>query len=167
MPTGPTANLPGYSRRSGKAGTVWRDGRMLGEVQSVEWTVEIEQIEVALAGTYRTETKPGGETRRGTFRVQDVDDAWKLQVWNFLDMRRRNVKEAAYFPEFEVITKIADIGAPDETRWALSGCQLFSYDGGHSVDDDLLIRDVPFTFRFDRPLHAYYYADSGIVIVEK
>jgi hypothetical protein len=163
---GPTANLKGTARRSGRSGTVWRDGRQLGEVVSIEWGVEVEQIAVTIAGAYQDESKPGGETRRGTFRVQDVHDEWALRVWRFLDARRRGDRSAAAFPEFDIVTKLADIGAPADTRWQISGVQLFQYDGGHSQEDDLLMRDIPFTFREDRPLEAFEYTDDGLRLTQ-
>ena len=166
MPTfpGPTGNLKGTQRRSGRAGTVWVDGNMRGEVISVEWGVEAEQIAVQVPGTWQDEMKPGAETRRGTFRYQDVDDHWRLFVWRFFEARRNGDRSAAAFPEFDIITKIDDIGSPGKSIWVLEGCQFYSYDGGHSQDDDQLNRDVQFTFRRDRPLEAFEFTNSGIAI---
>lgn len=161
---GPTANLKGYQRRSGRAGTVWINGKMHGEVVGLEWGREAEQIGVQIPGKWQDETKPGGETARGTFRYHDVDDRWRLFVWRFFEARRNNDRASAAFPEFDIITKIDDIGAPMATRWVLIGCQFFSYDGGHSQDDDLLTRDVAFTFRDDRPMEAFEYGDNGIIV---
>jgi hypothetical protein len=163
---GPTANLPGFTRRSGRSGSVWEDGRMAGEVIQVEWNVAIQQIPVVIAGAWRTDHKPGGEERAGTFRVQDIHDKWALRVYNFLVARREGNRAAAAFPEFSVVTKLDDIGAPDETRWQLDGCQLFQYAGGHNQEDDLIVREIPFTFRSERPLHAFEYTDNGIAVTE-
>lgn len=163
---GPTANLPGRARRSGRSGTVWEDAAHLGEVIAIEWNVNIEQIPVVIAGAWRNEQKPGMEERAGTFRFQDVHDKWALRVWRFVRARRNGDRGAAAFPEFQIITKLDDIGAPDQTRWQLDGCQLFEYSGGHSQEDALLIREVPFSFRDDKPLHAFEYTDSGIAVTE-
>lgn len=163
---GPTANLPGRARRSGRAGTVWENARHLGEVIAIEWNVAIQQIPVVIAGTWRNETKPGVEERAGTFRVQDVHDKWALRVWRFVRARRDGDRSAASFPEFSVVTKLDDIGAPDQTRWQLDGCNLFEYSGGHAQEDDLLIREIPFSFRDDKPLHAFEYTDDGIAVTE-
>lgn len=164
--TGPTANLPGRARRSGRAGTVWENARHLGEVIAVEWNVAIQQIPVVIAGTWRNEAKPGVEERAGTFRVQDVHDKWALRVWRFVRARRDGDRAAAAFPTFNIVTKIDDIGAPDQTRWQLDDCTLFEYSGGHAQEDDLLIREIPYNFRDDRPLHAYEYTDDGIATFE-
>jgi hypothetical protein len=161
---GPTANLKARHRRSGRAGTVWIDGNMHGEVVGLEWGRETEQIAVSIPGTWQDEAKPGAETARGTFRYHDVDDRWRLFVWRFLDARRRGDRNAATFPEFDIITKIDDIGAPRASVWTLLGCQFFSFDGGHSQDDDLLVRDVAFTYREERPLDAFEYGPNGLIL---
>jgi hypothetical protein len=161
---GPTANLPGTRRRSGRSGTVWINAQMRGEVVSVQWEVQVAQIAVQIPGTWQDETKPGPESRAGTFRFQDLDDKWRRYVWAFLDARRRGDRDAAaQFPEFDIITQIDDVGAPAKSRWALRGCQLFSYSGGFSQDDDLLVSDVPFTFREDGPVDSFEYTDAGVV----
>lgn len=159
---GPTANLPGYTRRSGRSGTVWRDGRMRGEVVQVDWNVNISQIPVVITGSWRTEQKPGGEERVGTFMIQDVDDAWAWQVHEFIRARRAGDRSAAFFPEFDIKTKLDDIGAPQPTVWQLVGCQLFTYSGGHDQATDLLTRQIPFTFRDEQLVQGYRYDDSGI-----
>jgi hypothetical protein len=161
---GPTGNLPASARRSGRSGTVWIDGDMRGEVVAVEWGTEAEQISVTIPGRWRNESKPGGETGTGTFRYQDLDDTWRLFVWRFFEARRRGDRSAAFFPEFDIITKLDDIGAPAVSRWVLEGCQLYRFDGGHSQDDDLLVRDVPFSYRAERPLDAFEYGDNGIAV---
>lgn len=160
---GDTTALPGTARRSGRSGTVWVNGKHRGEVVSVEWGVESEQIAVSIPGSWQDQMKPGAEARRGTFRYQDVDDTWRLFVWRFFDARRRGDRAAAAFPKFDIITKLDDIGAPAVTRWLLQGCQLYNYDGGHAQDDDLLVRDVPFSYESDRPLEAFEYGSGGLV----
>ena len=161
---GPTANLKARHRRSGRSGTVWIEGRMRGEIMSVEWDIEVEQIPVAIPGEWQDQVKPGAEARRGTFRYHDLDDRWRRWVWGWLQARRMNDREtAAEFPEFTIVTQIDDIGAPAITRWAIRGCQLFSYSGGFSQDDALLVRDVPFSFNADDPLDSFEYTDGGVV----
>lgn len=162
---GPTANVPGYARRSGRAATVWENAQLQSEVVGLEWNVTVEQIPVVIAGTWRNETKPGMEERAGTFRFQDVHDKWALRVWKFLRARRDGDALGNSFPVFDLITKIADSGAPDSTRWQLEDVQLFEYSGGGSTDDQIIIREVPFTFRDDKPLHAFEYDTSGVVQV--
>lgn len=161
---GDTTGLPGTARRSGRSGTVWVNAKHRGEVVSVEWGVESEQIAVAIPGRWQDEMKPGAEARRGTFRYQDIDDTWRLFVWRFFEARRQGDRAAAAFPKFDIITKLDDIGAPAVTRWLLKGCQLYNYDGGHSQDDDLLVRDVPFSYESDRPLNAFEYGPSGVIL---
>lgn len=162
--TGPTANLPGTARRLGRGGTSYRDGRMIGEVIAVEWDVEAEQIEVLIAGGWRNERVAGAETRNATLRMQDIDDRWRLEAWRFFRDRKQGL--AVQPPEFDLVTKLSSPGAPDETRWQLLGCQIFSYSGGYSNEDDVLTREIPMSFRDDNPLHAFEYGDTGIIITE-
>lgn len=161
---GPTANLPGYTRRSGRSGTVWIDGRMRGEVTQVDWNVNIAQIPVAISGSWRNENKPGAEDRTGTFSIQDIDDHWSLMVYNFIVARRNGDRNSAYFPEFSIQTKLDDIGAPQATIWQLDGCQLFTYTGGFDQSVDLLARSIPFSFRDETPIEAFEYTDSGVQV---
>lgn len=161
---GPTANLRGTARRLGRGGTAYRDGRMLGEVIAVEWDVEAERITVLIAGGWRDEAVAGAETRNATLRMQDIDDRWRLEAWRFFAARRQGI--FAQPPEFDLVTKLASPGAPDETRWQLLGCQIFSYSGGYSNEDDVLTREIPMSFRDDNPLHAFQYGDTGIIVTE-
>lgn len=164
---GPTANLPGYARRSGRSGTVWRDGNMLGEVFHIDWSTAIAQIKVPIPGAWREEDKPGVETRTGTFMIQSLDDAWPLQVWRFVQARRNGDRSnAASIPTFSIVTKLDDVGAPDVSQWQLDDCMLFTYMGTMGQDVDLLTHNIPFSFRDDHPLHAWAYGPNGIEITE-
>lgn len=160
--TGPRANLSPRARRSGRAGKVFIRGKFEGTVVAVTWTTEIEQVAVPIPGAWKTGTKPGGETRTGTFRYQDVDDHFALITWRFLDARRRGDRSAAAFPEFSIVTVLDDIGAPRPSRWQLDGCNLYQLDGGHEQETDLLVRDTPFSYDNERPVDAFEYTDSGI-----
>lgn len=160
---GPTGNLKGYQRRSGRAMTVWINGQMRGEVVACEWGRSAEQIAVQIPGKWQDEMKPGGETAAGTFRYQDVDDHWRLFVWDFFRARRNGDRSTSTFPEFDLIQKIDDIGAPMPTRWAIIGCTFFQLDGGASQDDQLLVRDVPFSYREEVPLDAFEYGADGTI----
>lgn len=163
---GPTANLKGTARRIGKSGTVWIAGQMRGEIVNIEWGMEVEQIPISIPGTFQDEMKPGGETRRATFRYSDVDDRWRLFMWNFLEARRNGDRAAAAaFPEFDIITLLDDIGAPAPSRWVLEGCQLYNLDGGFGQDTGELVRDVPIWYRHERPIDAFTYEAAGIVPV--
>lgn len=162
---GPTGNLKARNRRSGRAGTVWSEGKMLGEVTSIEWSVEVEQIAIPIPGSWQDGLKPGAEARRGTMRIDDVDDKWRRYVWEFLEARKRGDRAtAAEFPSFNIITQIDDIGAPAKTRWALRDCQLFSYSGGFSQQDQYLQRDVAFSFESDAPIDSFVYGEGGTAV---
>lgn len=159
---GPTSNLPAHSRRQGRGGTVTRDGKMLGEITSVDWSVAANQVNVLIAGGWRDETIPGAEARTFTLSMQDVDDRWKLEVWRFFEARRQG-DFTSQPQEFDLVTKL--VGGPSETRWALYGCKLFGYDGGYNNADDLINRALQGTFASDKPLSAYEYADGGSIVI--
>ena len=164
---GPTGNLKPRQKRSGRSGTTWEGPNMLGEVVAIEWNVEVEQIPVQQAGQWQDGSKPGAEARRGTFRIQDVDDRWALRVYRFLKARREGNREvAAQFPTFDLITQIDDVGAPAPTRWAIRGCELYGYAKGYGNDDNLLMRDIAFSFEDDEPLDAYEYTEGGVAIYD-
>lgn len=159
---GPTGNLKAKHRRSGRAGTVWMGGNMLGEVVGIEWNVEFEQVNVPLPGQYQDGKKPGAEARGGTFRMQDVDDRWRRMVWGWSQARRQGNRQlAAQFPEFNIVTQIDDIGSPYASRWGLIGCSLFGYSGGHGQDEQILNRDIQFTFEDDGPIDTFVYTGAG------
>lgn len=162
---GPTSNLAPTARRRGRSGTCWRDGNMLGEVTQVNWDVTLQQIDVVVAGSWRNGQTAGLETRTGTMQHQDVDDRLKLEVWEYIQARR-NGDRTAQPPIFDLITVIDDIGAPQATRWMLQGCQIYHYSGGYSNEEDLITRQIPFSFIDDRPLDAFVYGPSGIVVTE-
>lgn len=161
---GPTAMLKGTARRSGRSGTVWINGNMHGEIVNIEWGRDVEQTPIPIPGTYQNELKPGEETPRMSFNYHDVDDRWRLFVWRYLEARRNGDRGAAGFPEFDIITKINDIGAPMASVWVLEGCQIFGYDGGHGQDEALLTRAVQGTYRRDRPLEAFEYGPAGVIV---
>jgi hypothetical protein len=161
--TGPNANQPGRARRRGRSGYVTDSaGNQFGEVTSVEWSVEIAQINVLIAGTWRDEHIPGAETRTGTFTHQDMDDHFKIAVWKYTDARRRGDRTAVP-PEFDMTVVIDDPHSPSATRWQLVGCQLYMYSGGYSNEEDLLTRQIPFSFRDDKPLTSFEYVKGGFL----
>jgi hypothetical protein len=162
---GPTSSLPPAARRRGRSGTAWREGNMLGEVTQVNFDVTLQQIDVPLAGSWRNGQTAGLETRTGTLQHQDIDDRFKLEVWNYIQARR-NGDRSAHPPIFDLVVVIDDVGAPQATRWMLQECQLYTYSGGYSNEDDLITRQIPFSFVDDRPLDAFEYGGSGIVVTE-
>lgn len=157
---GPTSALPGRARRRGRSAYVTDSANnMLGEVTAVDWNTEIAQIDVLIPGTWRNEQIPGAETRTGTFSFNDVDDRFKLMVYAYIKARRMGDR-TALIPEFTLIVNIDDTHSPSNTRWQLSGCQLYQYSGGYSNDDDLITRQIPFSYRDDFPLEAFAYTNG-------
>lgn len=159
---GPTANLPATVRRLGRSGKAFINGEYRGEVTAVEWTTEIAQVAVPIAGQWRSETVPGEELRRGTFRYQDIDDHFALMLWDFIQRRRRG--QSCQFPEFSLVTVLDHCGSPQASRWQLDGCQLYQLERGYATETDLIVRDTPFTYRDERPLDAFEYTKDGVAV---
>lgn len=161
---GPTANLKGRHRRSGRSGTVWIGPNMSGEIASLAWGSTAEDIAVPIPGKWGDDSKPGGETHRGTFRYHDVDDRWRLFVYRWFKARREGDRSSAVFPTFNIVEKIDDIGAADYSQWVLVNCTIFGYDGGHDQGNNILERDVEFRYEEARPLHAFEYTNDGVAV---
>lgn len=94
--------------------------------------------------------------------MQDVHDRWIKEVLDFINARRNGDRSAAAFPEFSVMTVLDDIGAPLPTRVQLDGCQIYSAEGGFSITDDLITRDIPFSFRTLQLVDGFEYTDAGV-----
>jgi len=148
----------GILRRIGREGSVLDgNGNLMAEVVGIGWTTTIEQIAVTITGSYQDEVKPGSETRTFTLTVQNVDDYWNRLVWAFVRARRQGA--AATFPKFNVQTKLATPGAP-ETRWALSGCQVYSFGEETAQSDGVLQRQIAGTYDDEAPIDSFEYTGS-------
>lgn len=150
----------GLFRFSGRYGTAWQDGVMLAEVVDATGAVTIGKIEVPLAGKRKQGTKPGGETREGTFRVQKVDTKWEMLVYSYLsqsdDVRRAN--RDAGRPSISPFSVILDWDDPDALgveQWQLDGIMLWNLPLGFSTADDLTEREYTFTWESEHPIYAF------------
>lgn len=156
-----TANVPDSARRQGRDGTVYQGGEKLGEVTGIEWSAEIEQIPVAMPGSYQDGVLHGAVGYRGSFRYQDLHDKWALLVLDYLDARVRGDRSVPA-PIVDMFTKLSAMGAPFDTRYGLYGCQLFETGGGFSQADDLLEREVPIQIRRVKLLTGFVYGPGGV-----
>lgn len=149
----------GTLRRIGREGSVLDgNGNLLAEVIGCEWTTTIEQVAVTITGSYQDESKPGSETRTFTLTVQNVDDYWERLVWSFVRARRQG--NAAQFPKFAIQTKLQTPGAP-ETRWALSGCQVYSFGQSQAQSDGVLQRQIAGTYDDEAPIDSFEYTGAN------
>lgn len=162
MPTqqGQMVANEGLYRFSGMYGMAYRDGKWLMDVQAVAGTVEIARVDVPLAGRDRLGYKPGRQHREGTLRISKLDTAWELEVYNFisltLDERRanRNAGKPSLIP-WSIVLKIDDPDALGAESMQLNGCLLWRMNIGYDITQDLLEREVPFTWENEVFLNAF------------
>jgi hypothetical protein len=151
---------PGLYRMGGMYGSAWRDGVQLAEAVEVTANVEVNRIEIPIVGQTRQGYKPGREAREGTMRVQKIDSAWQLELWNFLSMnlqtRRalRGTAQGALRP-FQLQIEIDDPDALDTEKWQLDGVLIWRMSIGFSITDDIMDTELPITWESEKPLSAF------------
>ena len=151
---------PGLYRMGGMYGSAWRDGDMLHEMVEVTANVEVNRIEMPLVGQTRQGYKPGRESREGSLRVQKMDTAWELEIYNFLsqnlDDRRakRGTAEGALRP-FQLQLEVDDPEALGYEKWQLDGVLIWRMPLGFQITDDVMDREFPITWETERPLSAF------------
>ena len=150
----------GLYRIGGMYGAAFRDGNMLAEVVEVTAAVEVNRIEVPLAGSTKLGYKPGRESREGTIRIQKIDDSWELELYKFLSQglatRRaaRGTGQGALRP-FNIVLDLDDPDALGRIQWQLTGCLLWRMTLGFSITDDILEREFPLTWEDEKPLQSF------------
>jgi hypothetical protein len=151
----------GLWRFGGMYGSAWRDGKLLSETVELVAAVEINRLDVVLAGTTKSGYKPGRETREGTLRVQKLDTKWELEVYQFLntslEQRRRN-RDAGRpsLRPFQLQMEFDDPDALGFEAWQLEGCLLWRLPLGFAVTDDTVEREYPLTWERELPLSAFH-----------
>lgn len=146
----------GTVRRIGREGSVLDSGgSLMADVIGVEWSATIEQVPITITGSYQDESKPGAETRTFTLTVQKLDDYWERMVWTFIRKRRAGL--AVAFPKFAIQTKIATPGVVTQTRWALNGCQIYSFGQSMQQSDGALTSQIAGTYDDESPIDSFEY----------
>jgi Phage tail tube protein len=155
-----TSTNEGLFRFSGMYGSAWRDGVQLGDVVEASGAVEINRVEVPLVGRTNQGYKAGRETREGTMRIQKMDTAWEMEVYQYLSLglqqRRRN--RDAGFPSlrhFDLQLEYDDPDALGIEKWVLHACLLWRMPIGFSITDDLVDREFPITWESEEPIYAF------------
>lgn len=151
----------GLYRFGGMYGSAWRGTTQLAEVVEVTATVEVNRIEVPLVGQLNQGYKPGRVSREGSIRIQEMDDAWRMEVWEFLNMsisdrrKRRDANDPVLKP-FTIVLEMDDPDALGLSQWALDGCLVtWRMQMGFSITDDILDREYPLTWTSERPVEAF------------
>lgn len=163
--TGPYSALPPETRRQGRGGHSFSAGNpglpagsFLGNVTAVQWSVVADQVDVLIPGSWRNSQIPGAEARAGSITYQDVDDYYRMLVFNFFEARRQG-DFGATAPIFNVNTTLA--GGVKLSSWSLHQCRLYSYDGGYSNSDDVMERELAMSFDDDGPTAAFQFTSGG------
>jgi hypothetical protein len=138
-------------------GEVWRAGRLLAEVTNISATIERARTEMPLVGTTKTGYKFGRETQEGTLTIQKIDSRWENEVHSQLShtlAERRAARRAGELlvAPFNLQLELDDPDALGWEAWQLSGCLLYRLTLGHDVSDDVVSREIPFTFEGLQPL---------------
>lgn len=159
-PTPITSVNEGLWRFGGMYGAAYRDNQLLAEAVEVTGAVEINRLEVPLAGQTRQGYKAGRETREGTLRIQKIDSKWELEVYKFLSQGLEERREARDRNEptlrpFNLILEFDDPDALGVEKWQLEGCLIWRMQLGFSIGDDLVEREFPLTWEKERPLKAF------------
>lgn len=144
-------------RWGGMYGAAYRDGYLLQEAIEVSGNVAIARVEVPLVGTTRMGYKTGRETREGTMRIQAIDSTWALQVYQFTgqSLTQRLANRGQTLPSFDLLIAINDPTAYDYEAWQLQGCQVWQMPIGFAITDDVVQREIPFTWEGELPAHTF------------
>lgn len=150
----------GLWRIGGMHGSAYRDGHLLAEVVEVTATVEINRIEVPLVGTTKQGYKPGRESREGTINIQHVDLSWEREIRQFLTQTLEERRAARGTPlaglrPFQLQIVLDDPDALGREIWQLEGCLLWRLPLGFSITDDIINRELPFTWENERLLEGF------------
>jgi hypothetical protein len=147
-----------FSGQSGRALDL--NGNLLHEVVTVDATVQVDRVNVPLAGSRRTGHKPGRLTREGTLTVQKLDTAWEMSIYNWLSQTAEQLRQnrgtaLAFMRPFSVILDHSDETALGYEQWQLDGCLIWALPMGMNIGDDIVQREFPLTWEAERPLHAF------------
>ena len=147
----PELTNPGLLRFSGMYGSAWRNGSICADVHEVTGATEINRIDVPLVGYTRNGYKPGREAREGTLRIQKMDSKWELEVYRYLASR----SSGGHMKPFQLVLQYDDPDALGKEQWQLNGVLLWRLPFGFSITDDLVDREIPFTWEAEQPLYAF------------
>lgn len=146
-----TNDIPQVTPVHGRFGELWIGTSPVAEATGIEWTVEIEQVEVNQVGARWARQVPGKITGTGTMNVTKVYSTWEKYV---IDYAGKTVKELRdlrdagqkIMPEFILTVTIDDPNATGKKEIVdLKGVRFFQATGGFQIGD-LINRDVPFNF---------------------
>ena len=147
-----TNEIPDVYPVHGRFGELYVGGQVVAECTGIEYTVEVEQVEVNQVGARWTRQIPGRITGSGTLNMLKVYSVWEDIVLDYASKsvsELRNERDAGNraFKSFELVVSLNDPNALDsqEERTILKDVRFFQMTGGFQVAD-LINRDMPFSF---------------------
>ena len=156
----------GSYRFSGMWGAAYDGPNLIKDMIEVSAPLEIGRIAVPLVGTQDEGQKQGRNTREGTISIQKKDSAWELLVFNYssrsLEQRRADRDAGKRFdPSFNLIVGYDDPEALGVEKWVLTGVRIWRLTLGFSLQDELVNREYPITWRHEQPLQTFKESSSN------
>ncbi len=134
-------------------------GNVVSDVVEVTATIELNRIEVPLVGQTKQGYKAGRESREGSLNFQKIDSRWEYSLFSFLSRRQAWLKNptglAPKSPQFSLKIAYRDPDTAGQEEWTLTGCQIWRASLGFNITDDIVNREVPFTWESETPTTAY------------
>ena len=142
--------VPVEKRFDGMYGEVYRDGLWMADVIEVSGTTSIDRRDLPIAGTVNTQYKRGRVTREGTMRIQQLDDRWHKEFFDFTSKslaERRAARDAGnpLTTPFDLHLVVDDPEAFGRSSVMLYGVVMWGMPLGFSIND-LLEREIPITW---------------------
>lgn len=147
-----TNAIPDVYPIHGRFGVLYVGGIVVAECTGIEYTVEVEQVEVNQVGARWTRQIPGRITGTGTLNLLKVYSVWEDIVLDYAsqsvnDLVAARDRREKVFKSFNLTVKLDDPNALESKReeTTLKDVRFFQMTGGFQVAD-LINRDMPFTF---------------------
>jgi hypothetical protein len=147
-----TNPIPDVYPIHGRFGELYVGSQVVAEATGIEFTVEVEQVEINQVGARWTRQMPGRVTGTGTLNLLKVYSVWEDFVVNYASrsvqaLRADRDAGVKAFPSFTMVVELNDPNALQSKaeRTTLKGVQFFQMTGGFQVAD-VINRDMPFNF---------------------
>lgn len=134
----------------GRWGEVLQNGQVLAEVTGIEYTTEIERIEVPQTGSRWNAHTEGVINGSGTLRMNKVYSRFEDAIVNYVSKTAaelRAMRDAGVDPRpaLQLLVVLDSPHAYGRESETLDGVLFWSYSGGYSLTE-LVGREFPFTF---------------------
>lgn len=144
----------------GRWGRVFRDGQWIANATEVSYTVEIDRMEVARAGTRWNGFKEGTLSGSGSLTIDYVTSKYLVEFINYVNGRNSDGSQLAdrRLKSWTIAVQLEDDQIPGiqkDANWepvsgssyeavSLLGCKFWNLEGGYGAD--MISRSLEFTF---------------------